>query len=129
MTIITLALAEDSGKYTSNAIQTKATPQGNDYVINGRKLFVTDAGTADYLICAASTGKGVTLYLVEKDTSGITCTPLKTISGDKQSEVTFSNVKVSGDSILGEIDKGWSYLEKVLQKANVARCAEMVGLR
>ena len=127
-TIITLALAEESGKYTADSIQTKAIKQGNDYVVNGRKLFVTDGAAADYLICAASTGKGISLFIVDKDNPGVTCTPLKIVSGDKQSEVTFDNVKVSGENILGEINKGWSYIEKVLQKANVARCAEMVGL-
>ncbi|MBN1176334.1 MAG: acyl-CoA/acyl-ACP dehydrogenase [Dehalococcoidales bacterium] len=127
-TIITLAVTEESGKYSANEIQTKAMKQGSDYVINGRKLFVTDADAADYLICAADTGKGISLFIVGKDTPGVKCIPLKTISGDKQSEVTFDNVKVSGDNVLGEIDKGWLYIKKVLQKANIARCAEMVGL-
>lgn len=126
--IITLALAEKSGKYTPDAVQTKATRQGEDYIINGTKLFVTDAHVSNYLICAARTDKGISLFIVDRNTPGIKCTPLKTISGDKQAEVTFDNVEVSGDNVLGEIDKGWSYVEKILQKANTARCAEMVGL-
>jgi alkylation response protein AidB-like acyl-CoA dehydrogenase len=127
-TIITLALAEESGKYSADSVSTTAVQKGNDYVLNGKKLFVTDASAADYLICAAAMGRGISLFIVENNAPGVKCTSLKTISGDKQSEVAFDNVITSGDSVLGELDKGWQYMEKVLQKANIARCAEMVGL-
>ena len=50
-----------------------------------------------------------------------------TMAGDKQSEVTFDNVTVSKNRLLGPIDQGWPLLKKVLQKAAVAKCAEMVG--
>ena len=89
---------------------------------------------ADYIICAARTEEaknpqdGITLFIVDINTPGITVKPLKTVAGDKQGEVAFDNVKVSADNVLGEVDKGWAYMEKVLQRANVARCAEMVGL-
>ncbi len=127
-------MTESSGKYTADAIQVKAKSQGSDYIINGTKLFVPDAHVADYIICAARTGEtkdprdGITLFIVDINTPGIKCVPLKTVAGDKQSEVTFDNVKVSGDNVLGEVNKGWPCVEKVLQRANVARCAEMVGL-
>ena len=132
--IITLAVAESSGSYEPETITVKAEQQGNNYIINGRKLFVTDAKAADYLICAARTGdngnngEGITLFVLDINTDGLSVNPLQTVSGDKMCEVVFDNVKVGRDSILGEKDNGWSYLEKVLQKANVARCAEMVGL-
>jgi len=132
--LMTLALTEPSAKYTADGIQVKAKPQGNDYIMSGTKLFVPDAHVADYIIYAARTGEskdprdGVTLFIVDINTPGITRKPLKTIAGDKQCEVTFESVKVSRDNILGEIGKGWQYLEKVLQRANAARCAEMVGM-
>ncbi len=126
--IITLALAESVGKYTEDAIQMKATRQGGDFVLNGTKLFVPDAHVADYLICAARTDDSITLFIVDISLSGITVNLLKTIAGDKQCEVTFDNVLVSGENILGKKDKGWRYIEKVLERANVAQCAEMVGL-
>jgi len=131
--IVALALTESSGGYTADAIQTEAKPQGDGFIINGTKCFVPDALAADYLICAARTTDagnprdGITLFIVEINTQGINCKPLKTISGDKQAEVTFDNVKVSGDSVLGDLNKGWQCIEKVMQRANVARCAEMVG--
>jgi alkylation response protein AidB-like acyl-CoA dehydrogenase len=126
--IVTLAMAELDGKYTADAIQTKATRQGNDFIISGTKLFVPDAHVADYIICAARTGNGITLFIVDINTTGVTVKLLKTISGDKPCEVTFNDVAVSTESVLGEMDEGWRYIEKVLERANIARCAEMVGL-
>jgi alkylation response protein AidB-like acyl-CoA dehydrogenase len=132
--LMTLALTEPSAKYTVDAIQVRAKSQGNDYIISGTKVFVTDAHVADYIICAARTGEakdprdGITLFIVDINTPGITCKLLETIAGDKQCEVTFDNVKVLKDNVLGEMGKGWPYIEKVLQRANVARCAEMVGM-
>jgi len=132
--LMTLALTEPSAKYTADRIQIRAKLQGNDYIISGTKVFVPDAYVANYIICAARTGEskdprdGITLFIADINTPGITCKLLKTIAGDKQCEVTFDNVKVSKDNVLGEIGKGWQYIEKVLQRANAARCAEMVGM-
>jgi 3-oxocholest-4-en-26-oyl-CoA dehydrogenase beta subunit len=129
--IVTAAITEKSGKYTADAIQTTAKTQGNDYIINGTKLFVLDAQNADYLICAARTSdtqEGITLFILEAEAPGLTVNPLESVAGDKQAEVVFKNVKVPADNILGEVGKGWSYLGKVLQRVNVARCAEMVGM-
>ena len=58
---------------------------------------------------------------------GVICNLLKTIAGDKQCEVIFDNVKVSTRNILGNIHEGWNVLDKVLEKATVAQCAEMAG--
>ena len=132
--IITLALTEQSGKYKADAVKVKAVKKGNDYFISGTKLFVPDARSADYLICVARTSEtknprdGVTLFMVDIKTPGITVKALPTIAGDKQAEVAFDNVKVSAANILGVVDKGWPHVEKIIQKAAVARCAEMVGL-
>ncbi len=132
--IVTLALTETSAKYTAEAIQIKAIKHGNDYLINGVKLFVPDAQSADYLICVTRTTEskgpqnGITLFMIDTTTHGLTIRPLETVSGDKQAEVAFHNVKVSADSRFGEVDKGWPAVEKVIMKANVARCAEMVGV-
>lgn len=126
--IVTLALTEESGEYSADGIALKAEESGSDYILNGIKLFVSDALAADQIICAARTKQGITLFILDINTDGIEITPLTTISGDKQCQVTFSDVKASADSILGEADKGWDYVEKVLLKANVARCTESVGL-
>ena len=131
--VITLAINEAESEYNPGSVEVSATADGEDYVINGTKLFVTDAHAADYLLCVVRTGKGedpeggITLFLVDAKAPGISTRLLKTIAGDKQFEVVFDNVKTPKESILGELDKGWSPMKKVLQKAAVAKCAEMVG--
>ncbi len=132
--ILTLALNEPSSvKYDPVLIKVKADVQKGNYIIDGIKLFVPDANTADCIICAARTQgdedsrEGITLFLLDKKTPGIKSTLLKTISGDKQCEVAFDKVEVPERNIIGDLNKGWVYLEKTLQKATVAKCAEMVG--
>ena len=95
--IATVAITEKSGKYTPQAIQTRAKVQGKNYIVNGAKLFVPDAQNADYIICAARTSDekdGITLFIVDNTAEGIKINPLKTISGDKQAEVVFDHVQV-----------------------------------
>jgi alkylation response protein AidB-like acyl-CoA dehydrogenase len=131
--IVTLAVTEPSARYEPDAITVKASPDKDDYVINGTKLFVPDANVADYIICVARTKdgaspeEGLTLFLVDAKSPGISTTLLKTIAGDKQCEVTFEDVRVPKGNIIGELDKGWPVVEKVLEKATVGLCAQMVG--
>jgi len=124
----TLALMESTGKYAADAMEMKAARQGSDFIIDGTSLFVPDAQVADYIICAARTGDGITLLIVDINSQGVIVKPLQTIAGDKLCEVKFENVRASEKEVLGGVDKGWRYIEKVLERANVALCAGMVGL-
>ncbi len=131
--LLTLALTEPSAIYTADGIQTKAMQRGKEFLVQGTKLFIPDAHISDYLICAARTKEaeipedGITLFLIDPKSPGVSCTLLKTIAGDKQCEVIFDNVNVPGRNILGSLNEGWLILHKVLEKAVVAQCAEMVG--
>ncbi|OGN99235.1 MAG: hypothetical protein A2Y58_03035 [Chloroflexi bacterium RBG_13_51_52] len=131
---ITLAVTESMVKYEADEIRSNAVSQGGYYILNGTKMFVPDALAADYIICAAITNgiqesqAGITLFVVDINTPGITVKPLQTIAGDKQYEVVFNNVKTSAKDILGSVNGGWLHIGKVLQRANIGRCAEMVGM-
>jgi alkylation response protein AidB-like acyl-CoA dehydrogenase len=131
--LLTLALTEPSATYAAEGIQTKATRTDEGFLIQGTKLFVPDAHVSDYLICAARTKQteipedGITLFLIDPNSPGVSSTLLKTIAGDKQCEVIFDDVKVPSRSILGNLNEGWPILDRVLQKATVAQCAEMAG--
>jgi len=131
--LLTLALTEPSAKYTGDGIQTKATLRDKEFIIEGTKLFVPDAHTSDYLICAVRTKAtqspedGITLFLVDNKSPGVGCTLLKTMAGDKQCEVIFDNITVPFGNMLGNLNEGWLILDKVLEKAVVAKCAQMVG--
>jgi alkylation response protein AidB-like acyl-CoA dehydrogenase len=125
--IFTLALTEPSASYDADGIETKAVAEGDNYVISGTKLFVPDANVADYMLVVAKTDQGFTLFIVDAKSQGISHTVLKTIAEDKLCEVVFDKVKVPKTNILGEADKGWAEVEKIIQRAAVAKCCEMVG--
>ncbi len=136
--ILALALTEpesswDGKAWDADGVTVRATPDGNDYIINGTKLFVHDAHIADYLLCVTRTSDGampkdgITLFLVDAKNPGISYTLLKTTAGDKQSEVVFNKVRVPKKNIVGKLNGGWSSLAKVLQQGAVLLCAEMVG--
>jgi alkylation response protein AidB-like acyl-CoA dehydrogenase len=131
--IFTLALTEPSAKYDAAAIQTKATADKDGYILNGTKLFVPDAHIADYMLVVARTDekakaeKGITLFIVGGKSPGLNCTVLKTIANDKLCEVVFNKVKVPKENVLGELNQGWSTVQKIIQRAAVAKCCEMVG--
>jgi alkylation response protein AidB-like acyl-CoA dehydrogenase len=131
--ILTLALLEAEGTFDASGISVKATPKGEDFVINGTKLFVEMAHIADYMVCVtrtkdgASADKGITLFLVDAKTPGIHCEVIPTIAADKLCEVRFDNVAVPKKNMLGKLDSGWPIVEMMVRKGSLAKCAESVG--
>ena len=132
-TILTMALTEPTATYEPAGVQTTAKADGSDYVLNGIKLFVPDAQVADAMIVVARTSEsddasqGITMFLVDANNPGITITPLKTISGDKQAEVELKDVRVAASAVVGQVDKGWDTISRILDLAAVGKCAEMLG--
>jgi alkylation response protein AidB-like acyl-CoA dehydrogenase len=130
--IMTMALTEPSAKWTADGVTLEAKKDGNDYVLNGTKLFVQDAHVTDMMVVVARTGgsgeDGITLFLVDSKSPGIKFEVLKTIAADKQAEVVFENVKVPAANLLGAEGKGWPIVEKTKRVATVAACAYLVGL-
>jgi alkylation response protein AidB-like acyl-CoA dehydrogenase len=132
--VFTLALTEAAAGYDAGSINVTATADGNDYLIDGTKLFVPDANVADYLLCITRTGQptdtdeGLTVFIVGAGSPGISHSLLKTISGDKLCEVTFDRVKVNAENILGEPGRGWDIVQRIIQRAAVAKCCELVGV-
>ena len=132
--IMTMALNEADGLYEAGSIATTAIAERNDYIINGTKLFVPYAHVADYILCAARTGnekddrENIAVFIVPAKEKGTKCTPLQTMSGDKLCEVTFDNVTVSKDSVLGGLGDGWQIIEKTVERTATAVCCDTVGV-
>jgi alkylation response protein AidB-like acyl-CoA dehydrogenase len=130
----TLAWYEPSATSQPGGIATTANTQGEDYVLTGTKLYVPYAHVADYLLTVARTGTGatpadgITLFLVDAKSPGLTITKLGTIADDHQCEVVLKDVRVQRSQVLGEPAKGWALIEQVRQYGAVAKCAEMVGI-
>jgi len=131
--IFTLALTEAEARYDADSIKLKATADKDGYVLSGTKLFVPDAHIADCLLCVARTSEqarpegGITIFLVDAKSPGISHTVLKTIANDKLCEVVFDQVKVPEENILGELNQGWAEVQKIVERAAAAKCCEMVG--
>ena len=131
--IMTLALFEPNGSLEASGVTVEAYPSGDDFIIEGSKLFVPDAHVADYILCAARTKDGpdkedgITLFLIDATTAGIHPIVLKTMTGEKLCEVIFRNVAVPRANILGELHQGWPIIKQLLKEATVAECAWMTG--
>jgi alkylation response protein AidB-like acyl-CoA dehydrogenase len=120
-TIATLAITEDNGRWDLDGIGLEA--KGG--TLNGHKMFVIDGHTANLIVVAARSDKGVSLYAVEGDASGLTRTPLATMDQTrKQARLEFSNTPAR---LIGEEGGASAGLSKTLDLAAVALAAEEVG--
>jgi alkylation response protein AidB-like acyl-CoA dehydrogenase len=128
--IFTLALTEPGyHNYDASSVIVKAIRDDANYVISGTKLFVPDAHIADYLLCVARTGprSGSTVFLTDAKNPKIKYTVLKTIAGDKLCEVIFDRVLVPVTNVLGRLNPGQSTVRRIMQRAAVGKCCELVG--
>jgi alkylation response protein AidB-like acyl-CoA dehydrogenase len=131
---VCLALLEADGRYDPRGIGLRASIRGNRATLNGTKLFVVDAQLADYVICVARTRggrnpeSGISLFVLDSKAPGVICTPLVSMDQTRRlSEVSFTRVSVSLDAMLNGRDTAWPRLQRALDKATVALCAEMLG--
>jgi acyl-CoA dehydrogenase len=131
--IWTFALGESSGRYEPAEVKLDAVLKGTDYILQGHKLFVPDVHVCGYILVVARSERrqtaeeGITLFVVNARAPNLKTEAIPTIGGDRQFKVIFDGVAVSGDSILGEISKGWDVAKFILQRAAVLKCAEMYG--
>lgn len=131
--ILTLALEEPEMQSNLSSIATTAKRDMGVYRLNGTKLFVSYAQTADYIVCVvrskdeAEAEIGLMLFIVDGNSKGISRYPLKTLGEEKLFETIFQNVEVSQENVLGRAGEAYPALKKILQRAAVGKCAEMVG--
>jgi alkylation response protein AidB-like acyl-CoA dehydrogenase len=131
--IATFAIAEPGSSYSAKGINLKATASGSGYKLNGTKIFVENANIANVILVAARTAKGkkleegITVFIVDRMAPGVTVEALKPISLEKQSEVTFKNVSVGKDRILGKPGKGWPIVKQTMQWAIAGQAVMAAG--
>jgi alkylation response protein AidB-like acyl-CoA dehydrogenase len=131
--IFTFALTESDGGYDPASIKTMAAQGKGEYVISGAKLFVPYAHVADHMLCLARTSAGpspedgLSLFVVDAGSPGVSSAVLSTIASDKQCEVVLDGAMVPAGNVLGQPGGAWPIVEKTLQWAAIAKCAEMVG--
>ena len=131
--IWTLAMTESSGDYRASAIKAEAKLEAGEYVLSGDKFFVSYANVADHLLVVARTDKskapekGLTFFTVDVKKQGIHIETIPTLTGEKQCKVSFKNVKIPKEDILGRVGQGWDIVEYIMRKATVLKCAEVSG--
>jgi alkylation response protein AidB-like acyl-CoA dehydrogenase len=124
-TIATVALTDDAGLWDLSNTSTTATRSGDGYVVNGVRSYVTDGSTASLLLVPAKTDKGVSLFAIAGDASGVTRESLATMDQTrKQSRIEFKNAPAV---LIGEDGGALAGLEATMQIAAAALAAEQVG--
>ena len=115
------------------ALTTSAEYAGDNYIVNGRKIWTTLAQFADWIFCLVRTSKGVrrqegiSFLLIDMKSSGITVKPIIAIDGQHSlNEVLFENVLVPTENLIGEQDKGWTYAKALLahERTGMAEVAD-----
>ena len=132
--VVAFAFQEHHRDFDPGVIRMKARRAGDGWVLDGTKMFVEFAGGADLLLVVArSSGappsqRGLSMYLVDAASPGITCKRVPTMARDHHYEVSFDDVKVPADRVLGKPDEAWSILEGVIEKAAVVFSAFTIGV-
>jgi alkylation response protein AidB-like acyl-CoA dehydrogenase len=132
--VIAFAYAEPQGRYTWQDLKTTAKKDGSGYVLNGHKAVVIGAPWATHLIVTARTGgsqreaNGVSVFLVDKNSKGLTTRDYPTVDGFRASEVMFEDVFVPAEGLIGPEGQAAPLVEKVMDEAIAATCAEACGV-
>jgi alkylation response protein AidB-like acyl-CoA dehydrogenase len=132
--VTAFAWAERQGRYSLSNIATSASPDGTGWVLNGQKAVVVAAPWATHLIVTARTGgaqsdlEGVSVFLVEKSAAGVVTRDYPTVDGRRASEITFENVHVPAEGLIGDAGAALPLIEQVVDEAIAAQCAEACGV-
>ncbi len=112
-----LCITEPFGGSDVAGMRTTAVKEGDHYIINGSKTFITNGVYSDYLVVAAKTdveakGRGISIFLLDRDMPGISATKLNKLGwrASDTGEIGFDNVKVPVENLMGEEGKGFPYI-------------------
>ncbi|MFM0223578.1 acyl-CoA dehydrogenase family protein [Paraburkholderia dipogonis] len=131
--IVALAHGEPDSHYELARVTTRAQRSGAKWQLNGAKAVVQHGEHASlFLVSARTSGDddseaGVTLFLVPRDAAGVSVRGYRKIDGGRAAEVTFANVTLGDDALLGTVDAGFATLEYAIGCGVLALCSEAVG--
>ncbi len=111
------------------SLQTRAEDRGDDFLVNGQKVWTSYADQSDWIFCLVRTDfevpkhQGISFILIDMESSGVSTRPIKLISGSSPfCETFFENVKVPKENLVGELNKGWEIAKYLLTHER-----EMIG--
>ncbi len=132
-----LCITEPFGGSDVASMRTTAVKQGNHYLINGSKTFITNGVYSDYLVVAAKTQpelnhKGISIFVIDRNTPGISATKLDKLGwrASDTAEIAFDNVEIPATNLMGQENQGFTYimqhfaLERLIMGINAHARAE-----
>lgn len=128
-----LACSEADARYDLSRVTTLARRDGAGWVLDGTKTLVLEAGSADvFLVVARTAGDaddaaGLSLFLVEAGTSGLSLREFSTLDGRRAAHLTLRGVRVAADALVGEAGAALPLVEAATDRASAMLCAEAVG--
>ena len=130
-----LALAIDEGpRHAPEKTAVSAERRGNGFVLNGAKQFVIHGNSADMVLTLARTAgsrgerEGLTLFAVTKGSEGLETETMTLADSSKAARLTFDNVELDADAVVGDLDGGWAPLSRALSAGRAGTAAELVGV-
>ena len=131
---LTVSLAVDeSSHHNPYETELSAKKNNNNYLLSGKKVFVIDGGSSDLLIVLARTSgnkgdsTGLTLFLIDSNQAGIDKVKLEMADSRNYANITFENVDVPSENILGDPEAGGEAIDNILDIGRIAISAEMLG--
>ena len=133
--IAAYGLTEPNAGSDAGAIETTARRDGDYYVINGTKIYITNGTICDFVLLAASTDKskgtrGITTFIVDRDTPGFTVAKMSKLGVHSAStgELVFEDCRVPAENLLGEEGRGFKYMLEALNGARISHAARSAGI-
>lgn len=135
--IFSLGLTEPSGGSDALSLSTTATADGDEFIINGEKIYITMAHVADYMIVVARTEKnvpkrsqGISLFVADTKTQGMEIKPLQQfgMKATHTNRIFFNEMRIPQKNLLGELNRGWYHLLSTLNNERIVLAAMGLGI-
>lgn len=134
-TFFSFALSENGSGSDAASLKTTAVRDGDDFIVNGTKMWITGAVQANHVLLACRTDKGegkhegISLLLVPNPTPGMQVRPIDLLGGHmvRSCEINFVDARVPAAQLIGDLHRGWTQLMGVLAKERIALAAIVVG--
>lgn len=134
--ILAFALTEPGAGSDASGMTTTAVEDGDSYILNGRKTFITMAPFSDYAVVYAKTdmsrgAKGITAFVVDMKSEGVSCGKPEHkmgLIGCATSDIILENVRVAKEDMLGELNQGFTNAMKTLDVGRIGVAAQSIGV-